>query len=139
MKFWKEISGEDTFYRPHTNDIQHPPLRFLHKWIAFTMFPYTVRHTELVHVAPVREMVDHWLTISDLVGDIECTSLVTRIANNLGLLTNASVTYLSELRGYIDYGYFSKAHMLRRKKNGDGTTQLYMTYLGYETRIPLHT
>ena len=83
------------------------------------MFPrkeiYTVRQDELkliyavlkrVPVAPVKEMVEHWLSVPELVGDIECASLVTRIANNLGLLTNAVVSYLDEPRSYIDYFYF---------------------------------
>ena len=34
---------------------------------------------------------------------------------------------------YIDYEYFLKAHMLKRKENG----QLVMMYLGYTNEIPL--
>jgi len=30
-KFWQEISKEIVCYRPRTNDIHHPTLRFMHK------------------------------------------------------------------------------------------------------------
>lgn len=29
LKFWKEILGLNEFYRPCTNDIQHPTLHFM--------------------------------------------------------------------------------------------------------------
>jgi len=38
-KFWMEILGLYKFYRPRTNDIQHPTLCFMHKWLGFSMFP----------------------------------------------------------------------------------------------------
>ena len=37
----------------------------------------------------------------------QCTSLVTRIAKNLGLLEDASVTYIDVPRWLIDYDYFN--------------------------------
>ena len=50
MKFWREIS-KLTCYRPHTNEIHHPTLRFMHKWLGFSLFPRndfcTVRNDEL--------------------------------------------------------------------------------------------
>ena len=39
-------------------------------------------------------MMNHWIEIPGLKGDVGCTSLVTRIAKNLGLLEDASVTYI---------------------------------------------
>ena len=39
MKFWREISKELTCYRPRTNEIHHPTLRFMHKWLRFSLFP----------------------------------------------------------------------------------------------------
>jgi hypothetical protein len=71
--------------------------------------------------------------------------LVTRIAQNLGLLKiaslsfflweeNASLSYIEDIdHWYIDYEYFLKAHMLKKNNNG----QLVMMYLGYTTEIPL--
>ena len=41
-------------------------------------------------------MMKQWKEIPDLKGDVGCTSLVTRIAKNLGLLENASVAYIDD-------------------------------------------
>jgi len=38
MKFWTEISKELTCYRPRTNEIHHPTLRFMHKCLGFSLF-----------------------------------------------------------------------------------------------------
>ena len=50
-KFWREISKEIVCYRPRTNDIHHPTLWFMHKWLGFSLFPRngfrTVRNDEL--------------------------------------------------------------------------------------------
>ena len=50
-KFWKEISKEIVWYCPRTNEIYHPTLRFMHKWLGFSLFPRsdfrTVRNDEL--------------------------------------------------------------------------------------------
>jgi hypothetical protein len=51
----------------------------------------------------------------------------------LGLLDNASVSPIDIPRWYIDYEYFLKAHLLKKKENG----QLVMMYLGYTNEISL--
>jgi hypothetical protein len=38
-QFWKEISNLDYVCKPKTNDIELPTLRFMHRWIAMTLFP----------------------------------------------------------------------------------------------------
>ena len=44
---------------------------------------------------------------------------VTHIAQNLGLLKNASLSFIDDIdRWYIDYEYFVKAHMLKKNNNG---------------------
>jgi hypothetical protein len=64
-------------------------------------------------------MMKQWKEILELKGDVGCTSLVTRIAKNLGLLENAYVAYIDDIpRWYIGYEYFVHAHML--KKNNEG-------------------
>ena len=45
-------------------------------------------------VSPVKFVMNQWKDVFDLMGDVECTSLVTRIAQNLGLLSNASISYI---------------------------------------------
>ena len=51
MKFCREISIELTCYPPCINEIHHPPLRFMHKWLGFSLFPrndfHTIRNDEL--------------------------------------------------------------------------------------------
>ena len=67
-------------------------------------------------VSPVKFMMNHWIEIPSLKGDVGCTSLVTRITKNLGLLEDASVTYIGVPRWLIDYDYFNHAHMLKREE-----------------------
>ena len=70
-------------------------------------------------VSPVKFMMNQWKEVFELKGDVGCTSLVTRIAQNLGLLKNASLSYIEDIdRWYIDYEYFLKAHMLKKNNNG---------------------
>lgn len=103
-QFWKEISDRDRCHCPRTNDIELPTLCFMHKWLGMTLFPRadtcTVRIDELKlmfamvkqrKVSPVQFMIHQWLEVFDLTGDIKCTSLVTRIAENLGQLEHCLV------------------------------------------------
>jgi hypothetical protein len=69
-------------------------------------------------VCPVKLMMHYWLTISGLKGDVWCTSWVTHLARNFGLLANATITYITTPRWIIDNVYFNKAHKLKRGKNG---------------------
>jgi hypothetical protein len=46
---------------------------------------------------------------------------------NLGLLANATITYIITPRWIIDYVYFNKVHMLKRGKNGK-TMIMYKDY-----------
>jgi hypothetical protein len=98
--------------------------------MSFTLFPRndfrTVRIEELKllyamikrkKVSPVKLMMTHWLEILGLTGDVWCTSWVTHLAKNLGLLANASITYIDIPRWIIDYNYFNKAHMLKKGKD----------------------
>ena len=84
-------------------------------------------------VSPIKFMMNHWIEIPGLKGDVGCTSLVTCIAKNLGLLEDASVTYIDVSRWLIDYGYFNHAHML--KKGGD--RKLVIMYEDYTTEFPI--
>ena len=85
-------------------------------------------------VSPVQFMMKQWKKIPELKGDVGCTSLVTRIAKNLGLLENASVAYIDDIsRWLIDYEYFNQAHMLKMGKNG----KLVMMFMDYTNEIPL--
>ena len=61
-------------------------------------------------------MMNHWTEIPDLKGDVGCTFLVTRIAKKLGLLEDASITYIDVPRWLIDYDYFNHAHVKKGKR-----------------------
>jgi len=84
-------------------------------------------------VSPIKFMMTQWLEIPGLKGDVGCTSLVTRIAKNLGLLKNASIIYIDVPRWLIDYDYFNHAHMLKKERDG----KLVMMYVDYTTEFPL--
>ena len=71
------------------------------------------------------------MLINTNTGDVECTSLVTRIANNMGLRQRYFVSLITE-RPYIDFEYIRQAHILK-KENG----RSIMMYCGYTTEIPL--
>ena len=106
-KFWREISRKTDFFHPRTNDIHNPTLRFMHKWLGKTLFPRndtrTIRTYDLKlmyamakrkKVSPVKFMMNQWLEVFTLVGDIECTSLVTQIATNMGLMQRSFVSLI---------------------------------------------
>ena len=92
----------------------------MHKWLGFSLFRRNdfrnVRIDELKllyamvkkrKVSPVKFMMKQWKEVFELKGDVGCTSLVTHIAQNLGLLENASVAYIEDIdRWNIDYEYF---------------------------------
>ena len=59
--------------------------------------------------------------------------MVTRIAKNLGLLEDASVTYIDVPHWLIDYDYFNPAHMLKKERDG----KLVMMYVDYTTEFSL--
>lgn len=106
-------------------------LRFMHKWLGMTLFPRpntrTIREDELKllfamvkhrKVSPVKFMIDQWLEAFILSRNIECTSLVTRIANDLDLMETARVEFISGGRPLISYKYFRQGQMLKKLRNG---------------------
>ena len=79
----------------------------MHKWQGFTLFPrpdfHTVRVDDLKllyalvkrrNVSLVKSIMRHCLEVFSLMGDVECTSLVTQIAQNMGQLNIASLSYI---------------------------------------------
>ena len=117
-KCWREISRKTDFFHPRTNDINNPTLHFMHKWLGMTLFPRndtrTIRIDDLKlmyamvkrkKVSPIKFMMNQWLKVFTLVGDVECPSLVTRIATNMGLMQRSFVSLITECP-YIDFEYF---------------------------------
>jgi hypothetical protein len=105
LDFSKSCLPKSTAMR-NFSDIHNPSLRFLHRWMSFTLFLmeelYSVTTAELkclfamvnrIKCSPVADIVDYFTNVSKISGPIECTSLVTRIAMNLGY------SNLDKLRG----------------------------------------
>jgi hypothetical protein len=101
MRNFNKVEFSDTISRKSArlrfSDIHKPSLRFLHRWMSFTLFPivelYFVTTAELkclfamvnrIKYTPVVDIVDYFTNVSKISGPIECTSLVTQIAMNLG-------------------------------------------------------
>ena len=104
-------------------NIQHPTLRFMHRWIAMILFPSQgircVRNDELkllyaivkkIKVAPIMAMVKNWLETFKASTYVSCTSLVTLIASQIGALDGQDIVYISTPCIVIDEHYLVQGH-----------------------------
>jgi hypothetical protein len=101
MRNFNKVEFSDAISRKSTrlrfSDIHNPSLRFLHRWMSFTLFPmvelclvttpklkclFSMVHR--IKYTPVADTVDYFKNVHKMLGPIECTSMVTRIAMNLG-------------------------------------------------------
>jgi hypothetical protein len=144
-KFWTEISKHTVFYSHRTSDIEHPTLRFFHKWLGFTFFPRDdtskVRVADLqlmyaavkkIKVSHVRLIVSHQLIVpSYRVGPVAICSLVTHIVAKLNMLQGASLNFIKDHHDTFGYEHFYHAHLLKRINN-----ELFMTYGETKLRLP---
>jgi hypothetical protein len=105
VEFSDAISGKPT--RLRFSDIHNPSLRFLYRWTSFMLFPMvelrSVITPELkslfamvnrIKYTPVANIVDYFKNVHKMLGPIECTSIVTRIAVNLGCPEIANLAYI---------------------------------------------
>jgi hypothetical protein len=123
VEFSDAISGKST--RLRFRDIHNPSLRFLHRWISFTLFPMV----ELRFVATpklkclfamvnrikytlVADIIDYIKNVHKMSGPIECASMVTRIAMNLGCLEMANLAYIEGDVPILCLDHFVHAHIL---------------------------
>jgi hypothetical protein len=101
MRNFNKVEFSDAISRKSARlrfgDIHNPSLRFLHRWMSFTLFPMvelrsvttpklkclfaTVNRIKYTLVANI---VDYFKNVHKMSGPIECTSMVTQIAMNLG-------------------------------------------------------
>jgi len=122
----------------------------MHKWVAITCFPREdvriVRVDELrilyamvnkMKISPIKFMVLPWLENFCLIGPVECTSLITRIAQGLGVLSWDKFSYIEAPRSFINENYFVYGHTLKHAKYGSLTFFLpsYINESRYLTRI----
>jgi hypothetical protein len=92
------------FTRLRFNDIHNPSLRFLHRWMSFTLFPMVELHSVAtpklkclfawIKYTPMADIVNYFKNVHKISGPIECTSMVTQIAMNLGCPEMANLAYI---------------------------------------------
>jgi hypothetical protein len=132
MRNFNNVEFSDAIYRKSTrlrfSDIHNPSLRFLHRWMSFTLFPMTelcsVATPELKYLCvmvnrikytPVANIVDYFKNVHKMSGPIECTSMVTRIAMNLGYPKMANLAYIEGDVPILGLNHFVHAHILREE------------------------
>jgi hypothetical protein len=128
VEFSDAISGK--FTRLSFSDIHNPSLRFLHKWMSFTLFPmaelYSVATPELkclfatvnrIKYTLVAGIVDYFKNVHKMLGSIECTSMVIRFAMNLGCPEMANLAYNEGHVPILGLDHFVHAHILRDELN----------------------
>jgi hypothetical protein len=114
--------------RLRLSDIHNPSLRFLHRWMSFMLFPMvelrSVTTPELkclfsmdnrIMYTPVANIVDYFKNVHKMSGPIECTSMVTRIAINLGCPEMAKFAYIEADVPDPGLNHFVQAHTLREE------------------------
>jgi hypothetical protein len=123
VEFCVEISEKSS--RIRFSDIHNPTLRFLHRWMSFTLFPMrglcSITAAELkclyamvhkIQYSLVADMVDYLKEIHTLAGPIECTSMVIQIALNLGCPEMAHMSYIKGDVPILGLDHFVHAHIL---------------------------
>jgi hypothetical protein len=137
------IYGKSTSLR--FSDIQNPSLRFLHRWMSFMLFPMVELHSvatpELkclfamvnrIKYIPVADIVDYFKNVPTMSGPIECTSMVTRIAMNLGCLEMANLAYMEANVPIIGLDLFVHPHIMHEEPD----QSLSMLYGRKVIRLP---
>ncbi|EAY82460.1 hypothetical protein OsI_37677 [Oryza sativa Indica Group] len=116
--------GWENFWLINEEDLR--PVNTIELRVLFAM-------VKQIPYSPVKDMVGHWLSHISRAGSMAMTSLVTRLANHLGVLQGARLMYIETARSVVDAEHFVQAHMIRRTP--DAT--LAMIYRGYTTEVPL--
>ena len=85
-----------------------------------------------IRISPAQAMVKQWLTNFRMMGPIESTSLVTRIASNMGILDGNPVPFIEEPRVMIDEAYLVQGHKL--KKRPDDSFVFFLSVMQMKSR-----
>jgi hypothetical protein len=99
-------------------------------WMLFTLFPMaelcSVATPELkclfamvnrIKYTPVADIVNYFKNVHKMLGPIECTSKVTRIAINNGCLEKANMAYIEGDVPVLSLDHFVYTHILREEPN----------------------
>jgi hypothetical protein len=143
VEFSDAISGKST--RLRFSDIHNPSLMFLHRWMSFMLFPMVELHSvatpELkclfvvvnrIKYTPVPDIVDYFKNVHKMLGPIECTSMVTQIAMNLGCPEMANLAYNEGDVPIHGLDHFVNAHILHEEPDHS----LSMLYGRKAIRLP---
>jgi hypothetical protein len=123
VDFSDAISRKST--RLRFSDIHNPSLSFLHRWMSFMLFPMVELHyvstlelkclfymVNMIKYTPVANIVNNFKIVHKILGPIECTSMVTRIAMNLGCPEMANLAYIEGDVLILDLDHSVHAHIL---------------------------
>jgi hypothetical protein len=143
VEFSDAISGKST--RLRFSDIHNPSLRFLHRWMLFTLFPMVELHSvatperkylfamvNRIKYTPVADIVSYFKNVHKMSGPIECTSMVTWIAMNLGCPKMANLAYIEGDEPIRGFDHFVHAHILRDEPD----YSVFMLYGHKVIRLP---
>jgi hypothetical protein len=85
-----------------------------------------------IKYTPVADIVDYFKNVHKMLGPIECTSMVTWIAMNLGCLGIANLTYIEGDVPVLGLDHFVHMHILREEPDHS----LSMLYGHKAIRLP---
>jgi hypothetical protein len=129
MRNFNKVEFSDAIFRKSTrlrfSDIHNPSLRFLHRWMSFMLLhmaelrsvttvelKYLFAMVNRIKYTPVADTINYFTIVSKISGPIECTSLVTRIAMNLG---HSDLAYTEGDVHVLGLDHFVHAHILREE------------------------
>jgi hypothetical protein len=132
MRKFNKVEFSDAISRKSArlrfSDIHNPSLRFLHRWMSFTLFPMAKLRSDTtpelkclfvmlnrIKYTPVADIVDYFKNVHKMSGPIECTSMVTRIAMNLGCPKMANLAYIEGDVSDLGLDQFVRVHILREE------------------------
>jgi hypothetical protein len=118
MRNFSKVEFSDAISRKSTrlrfSDIDNPSLKFLHRWMSFTLFPMvelcSIATPELmclfvvvnrIKYTPIADIVDYFKIVHKKSGPIEWTSMVTRITMNLGCQKMANLPYIVGMHLFV--------------------------------------
>jgi hypothetical protein len=126
VEFSDAIPGKYT--RLRFNDIHNLSLRFLDRWMSFMLFLMMELHSvatpELkclfamvnrIKYTPIADIVDYFKNVHKMSEPVECTSMVTQIAMNLGCPEIANLAYIEGDVSILGLDHFVHTHILHEK------------------------
>jgi len=85
-----------------------------------------------IKVAPIVELVNHWLHSIKTSTAIMCTSLITRLAASIDPHVANAIIYITTAHIMINESYISHAHVIKRNETG---AKILYYFPGYTNEI----